>query len=323
MNLSAWILGGLVALGLSIAIPAVAKFIGWIRTKGQEGPADDSDRNQSVRLKAELDAAKIEVAELHGALAATADKMEEHLVIHSATYGPKGERGRDVTGIVREHLRCGLTIKASNTELGGDPAPSFFKWLKVIYSNGGGERDTATTGENDVLVIPEISPPVAELVPHSADLETTILNGYIGTPSEKNTKEKEEMLLVMLEIMVSGKGHKKIAAWDLQLLLPDGSVWRPTAQRRFRMAVFSTQAPNGMGRAGFEVVQMREDVPVDSGFVLFVLPGAAALSDYIFGTRFMVLGREERNILPSLRSEPKPASEWLKRAVFSFVGEEP
>ena len=78
---------------------------------------------------------------------------DDRLQILHASYGA-GEQRMDVTDLLNSRLRGNsLQLVVSNSSMGGDPAPSLEKRLRVIYL-WQGMRNQVTVGEGETLVIP-------------------------------------------------------------------------------------------------------------------------------------------------------------------------
>jgi hypothetical protein len=81
------------------------------------------------------------------------DAARGDLRIVSASWGAR-ERNRDVTRIVQERMRDGrLRIRASNEEIGFDPAAGIPKTLVVVYEIRG-RRQEARVAEGQALELP-------------------------------------------------------------------------------------------------------------------------------------------------------------------------
>jgi hypothetical protein len=81
------------------------------------------------------------------------DQVRGDLRIVSASWGAR-ERSRDVTRLVQERMRDGrLRIRASNEEMGFDPAAGIPKTLVVVYEIRG-RRQEARIAEGQALELP-------------------------------------------------------------------------------------------------------------------------------------------------------------------------
>lgn len=79
---------------------------------------------------------------------------DKKLVITKATYGDLPDKGIDVTDkLTAAIIKDALTISVDNDTLGGDPAPTIGKELRVGYTVKG-VAHTATASENDTLNLP-------------------------------------------------------------------------------------------------------------------------------------------------------------------------
>jgi hypothetical protein len=101
--------------------------------------------------KCRLEARKNEQAKM-----AETEELRPQIAILSAKYG-KGERMRDVTGIVKAIVAAAtagcVRFTVNNDTLGGDPIKKEIKELKLVYSYAG-ETRTITVREYEELSLP-------------------------------------------------------------------------------------------------------------------------------------------------------------------------